>query len=93
MAIVIRPIVVLLWPYSCGASRYLSHLGKPLSLIRPTPDMDNEDRDTLREELKGKCQRFRILIIGRANAGKSTILKRICDTTEEPEILDSKGTR
>jgi GTPase SAR1 family protein len=53
--------------------------------------MDNEDRDPLREELKEKCQRFRILIIGRANAGKSTILKRICDTTEEPEILDSEG--
>jgi len=53
--------------------------------------MDNEVRDALREELKEKCRRFRILIIGRANAGKSTILKRICDTTEEPEIFDSKG--
>jgi GTP-binding protein EngB required for normal cell division len=67
--------------------------GKPPSLIRPIPDMDNEGRDTLREELKEKCQRFRILIIGRANAGKSTILKRICDTTDEPEILDSKGNK
>jgi predicted GTPase len=55
--------------------------------------MDNEDRDPLREELKEKCQRFRILIIGRANAGKSTILKRICDTTDEPEILDSEGNK
>jgi GTP-binding protein EngB required for normal cell division len=63
------------------------------SLIRPTPDMDNEVRAPLREQLKEKCQKFRILIIGRANAGKSTILKRICDTTEEPEILDSKGNK
>jgi predicted GTPase len=55
--------------------------------------MDNDDRDPLREELKKKSQRFRILIIGRANAGKSTILKRICDTTEEPEILDSEGNK
>ena len=62
-------------------------------MIRSTPDMDNEDRDPLREKLKEKCQRFRILIIGRANAGKSTILKNICDTTEEPEILDSEGNK
>jgi predicted GTPase len=55
--------------------------------------MDNEDRDPRREQLKEKCQRFRILIIGRANAGKSTILKRICDTIEEPEILDPEGNK
>jgi hypothetical protein len=30
--------------------------------------------------------RFRILIIGRANAGKTSILQRVCDTTESPEI-------
>ncbi|KAI9433147.1 hypothetical protein H4582DRAFT_2061193 [Lactarius indigo] len=29
---------------------------------------------------------FRILIIGRANAGKTSILQRICDTTESPVI-------
>jgi hypothetical protein len=29
---------------------------------------------------------FRVLIIGRANAGKTTILQRVCDTTESPEI-------
>jgi GTP-binding protein EngB required for normal cell division len=30
--------------------------------------------------------RFRILIIGRANAGKTSILQRVCDTTESPQI-------
>ncbi|KAH8978113.1 hypothetical protein EDB86DRAFT_2816375 [Lactarius hatsudake] len=30
--------------------------------------------------------RFRVLIIGRANAGKTSILKRICETTESPVI-------
>ena len=30
--------------------------------------------------------RFRVLIIGRANAGKMTILQRVCDTTESPMI-------
>jgi len=29
---------------------------------------------------------FRVLIIGRANAGKTTILKRVCDTTKSPTI-------
>jgi len=39
--------------------------------------------------------KFRVLIIGRANAGKTTILQRVCDTTESPEIyrLDPWGTR
>ncbi|KAH9049569.1 hypothetical protein EDB87DRAFT_1697290 [Lactarius vividus] len=30
--------------------------------------------------------RFRVLIIGRANAGKTSILQRICETTESPVI-------
>ena len=29
---------------------------------------------------------FRVLIIGRANAGKTSILQRICETTENPVI-------
>jgi GTPase SAR1 family protein len=29
---------------------------------------------------------FRVLVIGRANAGKTTILQRVCDTTESPNI-------
>ncbi|KAH9011139.1 hypothetical protein EDB84DRAFT_1279271 [Lactarius hengduanensis] len=33
---------------------------------------------------------FRVLIIGRANAGKTSILKRICETTESP-IIYRKG--
>jgi len=39
--------------------------------------------------------KFRVLIIGRANAGKTTILQRVCDTTESPKIyrLDPQGTR
>jgi GTPase SAR1 family protein len=38
---------------------------------------------------------FRVLIIGRANAGKTSILQRVCDTTESPEIysVDKSGAR
>jgi hypothetical protein len=39
--------------------------------------------------------RFRVLIIGRANAGKTSILQRVCDTTDSPEIysVDESGAR
>jgi hypothetical protein len=38
---------------------------------------------------------FRVLIIGRANAGKTTILQRVCDTTESPLVyrIDQEGGR
>lgn len=34
-------------------------------------------------ELQQKYKHFRILVIGRANAGKTTLLKQVCNTTEE----------
>jgi GTPase SAR1 family protein len=38
---------------------------------------------------------FRVLVIGKANAGKTSILKKVCDTTENPEIYRPglEGTR
>ena len=45
------------------------------------------------EDLKEKFGRFRILIVGRANAGKTTILRAICNTTENPEIYDGDGNK
>ncbi|KAG9311143.1 hypothetical protein JVU11DRAFT_9058 [Chiua virens] len=41
--------------------------------------------------IRNKFGRFRILIIGRANAGKTTILKQICNSMEDPVILDGDG--
>jgi len=37
-----------------------------------------------------KYTHFRILVIGRANAGKTTLLKRVCNTDEEPCIYDEE---
>jgi stage III sporulation protein SpoIIIAA len=34
------------------------------------------------DKLKNKCVRFRALIIGRPNAGKTTILRRIAQTAD-----------
>ncbi|KAG2117677.1 hypothetical protein BD769DRAFT_1751355 [Suillus cothurnatus] len=45
----------------------------------------------LDSKLRQKFKCFRILIIGRANAGKTTILQRVCKTQENPEIYNSDG--
>ena len=37
--------------------------------------------------------RFRVLVVGRSNAGKTTLLQRICNTTELPDIYNSKGEK
>ncbi|KAG1780243.1 GTP-binding protein [Suillus placidus] len=36
---------------------------------------------------------FRILIIGRANAGRTTVLQRVCESIDHPDIYDSAGKR
>ncbi|KAK7442499.1 hypothetical protein VKT23_016097 [Stygiomarasmius scandens] len=41
-------------------------------------------------ELRQKYKHFRILVVGRANAGKTTLLKRVCNTKEEPCIYDDQ---
>ncbi|KAI6011111.1 GTP-binding protein [Pisolithus marmoratus] len=38
-----------------------------------------------------KIKRFRILVMGRANAGKTTTLQRVCNSTDNPKIFDGKG--
>ena len=43
--------------------------------------------------IREKFGQFRILVIGRANAGKTTILKKICDSAEDREIYDDQGTK
>ena len=42
-------------------------------------------------DLRAKYTRFRILVIGRANAGKTTLLQRVCNTTEDPCIYDESN--
>ena len=45
------------------------------------------------QELRKRFTRFRILVIGRANAGKTTILRNLCNATGEPMIFDPTGKR
>ena len=42
-------------------------------------------------DLRATYTRFRILVIGRANAGKTTLLQRVCNTTEDPCIYDENN--
>ena len=42
-------------------------------------------------DLRAKYKRFRILVIGRANAGKTTLLQKVCNTTEDPCIYDDNN--
>ncbi|KAG1786360.1 uncharacterized protein HD556DRAFT_1055673 [Suillus plorans] len=44
-------------------------------------------------EIREKIGRFRILVVGRANAGKTTILQRVCNTRDDPEIHNSAGVK
>ena len=56
----------------------------PPATLAPAITIDQKEA----AKLRAKYTRFRILVIGRANAGKTTLLKRVCNTTEEPSIYD-----
>ena len=59
----------------------------PRNLPSPIPTTTTmNDRDPY--DLRAKYTHFRILVIGRANAGKTTLLQRVCNTTEDPCIYD-----
>ncbi|KAI5986060.1 GTP-binding protein [Pisolithus marmoratus] len=40
-----------------------------------------------------KIKHFRILVMGRANAGKTTILQRVCNSMDKPAIFDGQGNK
>ena len=45
------------------------------------------------EEIRIECPQFRILIIGKANAGKTTILRKVCNAKPDakPIVYDVEG--
>ena len=58
--------------------------------LYPYPVITHNDMmsDTDPYNLRAKYTHFRILVIGRANAGKTTLLQRVCNTTEDPCLYD-----
>ncbi|KAE9389867.1 hypothetical protein BT96DRAFT_959923 [Gymnopus androsaceus JB14] len=43
--------------------------------------------------LRNMCGKFRILVIGRANAGKTTICQMMCNTEDPPIVHDRNGNK
>ncbi|KAF7981451.1 hypothetical protein HWV62_33469 [Athelia sp. TMB] len=52
-----------------------------------TVDSSSKRPATIRET----CPEFRILVVGRCNTGKTTILKKVCNSVDGPDIFDSKS--
>ena len=46
-------------------------------------------------EIRNECPQFRILVIGKANAGKTTILRKVCNAKadEKPIVYDGEGKK
>jgi hypothetical protein len=67
----------------------------PLAAIMFSWKTTEEKRRVKEQErvkvVRERYNKFRILIIGRANAGKTTILQRTCNTTDEPVIYGKGG--
>lgn len=57
--------------------------------LHPARVLSRKEKDDVRRQ----CGRFRVLIIGRANAGKTTILNSVCGTKKDPVIYDSTGKK
>jgi len=53
--------------------------------------VDPERQRRRAKNIRRRTSHFRVLIIGRANAGKTTILQRVCNTTECPKIFNPQG--
>jgi GTPase SAR1 family protein len=45
--------------------------------------------------IRRQCPQFRILVIGKANAGKTTILRKVCNAKPDakPVVYDAKGEK
>ena len=60
---------------------------------QPVEFVDVERQKIRAKNLRRRTRCFRVLIIGQANAGKTTILQRVCNTTEQPKIFNPQGRK
>jgi tRNA U34 5-carboxymethylaminomethyl modifying GTPase MnmE/TrmE len=58
-------------------------------------EASTHDEEADISEFRKMCPQFRVLIVGRANSGKTTILKKMCDAAaeEKPIVRDKSGTQ
>ena len=67
------------------------HCFQPFQICHLAMDVDEESIAMLKRRYN--CPHFRILVIGRANAGKTTILEKVCGVAQgtKPIIYDEHG--
>ncbi|KZP31505.1 hypothetical protein FIBSPDRAFT_1037483 [Athelia psychrophila] len=58
------------------------------SASQPAPALDADAQN-----IRRRFDRIRILIIGRANAGKTTVLQKVCGTTDQPVVYNARGKK
>ena len=69
-------------PFGAPESKFANRLKRVFRLGLQAQSRSNTQDEAAK--LRAKYTHFRILIIGRANAGKTTLLKRVCNTREDP---------
>ena len=78
------------WKVTCHRKGSTEVCSVPTQSLTLTTTATMSDRDPY--DLRAATYtRFRILVIGQANAGKTTLLQRVCDTTEDPCIYDENN--
>ena len=65
----------------------------PVTIVSPSIEEDFRLDPVQVKKHFDRIGRFRILVIGRSNAGKTTLLQRVCNTTELPEIINARGEK
>ncbi|KAI6037902.1 hypothetical protein EDC04DRAFT_3064009 [Pisolithus marmoratus] len=85
---------------TAAASNVAGDAGSPVpAQIEATPQATTTTGPAYRldskmaDEYLKKIKRFRILVMGRANAGKTTIIQRVCNSTDMPEIFGGNGNK
>jgi septin family protein len=76
---------------------HFSHPGTLAAAYRGAQSSSNDPQFRLgaldAAEIRRLCPQFRILVIGKANAGKTTILRKVCKAKADakPVIRDAEG--
>jgi len=70
-----------------------SHSTLPPADLAPTVSITITTDPKEAAKLRARYTHFRILVIGRANAGKTTLLKRVCNTKEDPVYSEVRYMR
>ena len=63
------------------------------STSNPQTTVDRSRTVLKPDEIRRECRQFRILVIGKANAGKTTILRKVCNASPDvkPIVYDADG--